>query len=117
MLTMMHTTLIFTNRPVLKLNDLFKTKIMSLMWDFDHNILPACLNEFFVHTSQHRYNTRAMEERSIQINPNFNTANNKCFVYLGTKIFNEMQINPLYNPILYKKTFTLNVKNAFINNY
>ena len=112
-----HISEIYKQANVLKLNDLFNTKIMSLMWDFDHNILPDNLNKFFVCTNEHSYETRTVEAGMIQINPNFRTAKNKSFPFLGTKILNEMKRNPLYNPILHKKTFTTNIKTEYINNY
>ena len=112
-----HITDIYKETNVLKLNDLFNTKIMSLMWDFDHNVLPVSLNEFFACRNEHSYETRAAETGVIQLNPNFRTAKNKSFAYLGTKMLNEMKINPLYNPILHKKTFMLNIKTVYIKNY
>ena len=112
-----HITDIFKQANVLKLTDLFKNKIMSLMWDFDHNVLPTSLNDFFVRTNEHRYKTRTAETGLIQLNPNFRTATNKSFAYLGTKMLNEMKVNPIYNPILSKKTFTANVKKEYISNY
>ena len=108
---------IYKQTNVLKLTDLFKTKIMSLMWDFDHNILPISLNEFFSGSNDHQYETRTAESGMIQLNSNFRTANNKSFAFLGTKTLNEMKNNPIYNPILLKKTFTSNIKKEFISNY
>ena len=112
-----HITDIYKETNVLKLNDLFKTKIMSLMWDFDHNILPTSLNEFFTCAHDHRYDTRTAETGMIQLNPNFCTAANKSFAFLGTKMLNEMKNNPIYNPTVRKKTFTSNVKKEYLNNY
>ena len=112
-----HITDIFKQTNVLKLTDLFKNKIMSLMWDFDHNVLPSSLNDFFVYTNEHRYETRTAETGLIQLNANFRTAKNKSFPYLGTKMLNEMKVNPIYNPILSKKTFTVRVKKEYISNY
>ena len=87
------------------------------MWDFDHNTLPLSLNEFFVCANEHRYETRIVEAGMIQLNPDFRTATKKSFAYLGTKMLNEMKLSPLYNPILSKKTFSVNVKKEYINKY
>ena len=87
------------------------------MWDYDHNALPTSLNDFFVCTNEHRYETRTVETGIIQLNPNFRMATNKSFAYLGTKMLNEMKKSPLYNPILRKQTFTASIKKEFINNY
>ena len=112
-----HITDIYRQTNVLKLTDLFKTKIISLMWDFDHNTFPNSLNELFVCTNEHRYETRIVNAGMIQVNPEFCMATNKSFAYLGTKMLNEMKTNPLYNPILSKKTFTEKVKKEYINTY
>ena len=71
-----HITDIYKQANVLKLTDLFKTKIMSLMWDFEHNILPVSLNDFFVCTNDHRYQSITAEAGMIDLNPNFRTAGN-----------------------------------------
>ena len=110
-----HITDIYKQTNVLKLTDLFKTKIISLMWDFDHNTLPNSLNELFVCANEHRYETRIVN--SGMMNPEFRMATNKSFAYLGTKMLNEMETNPLYNPFLAKKTFTEKVKKEYNNKY
>ena len=112
-----HMNDIYKQLNILKLNDLFNIKIMSLMWDYDHNDLPLSLNEFFVDTNSEHYVTRAAETGLININPVFRSAKNKSFPFIGTKMLNEMKVNPLYNPILQKKTFVANVKSEYTVNY
>ena len=108
---------VYKQMNILKLNDLYNIKIMSLMWDFDHNVLPSSLNIFFSENVGHGYQTRSVETGLIQIHRNFRTAKNKSFAYMGTKMYNEMKTNSLYNPALRKITFLKNIKLEIINRY
>ena len=111
-------SIVYKSLKILKLNDLLSSKIMSIMWDYDHNILPTCLNEFFVNTNnENHYDTRAAEIGLIQVHPIFRPLPKNSFVFKGKEMINEMKTNAIYNPIIRKKTFLSNVKKEYVENY
>ena len=109
---------VYKSLNILKITDLYNSKIMSIMWDYDHNTLPQSLNEFFLPTNEeHHYATRANIAGLIQLSPNFRAAPKTSFAFKAKNMINEMKTNSLYNPIIQKKTFLKNVKTEFIDNY
>ena len=42
-----HTDPLFSNLKILKMDDTYLLKLASLMWDYDHNLIPKSLNIWF----------------------------------------------------------------------
>ena len=40
------------------MNDVYLTNIASLMWDYDHDLIPQSLKVWFNNNSHHKYKTR-----------------------------------------------------------
>ena len=49
----------YFNLNILNINDQINYQISSLMWDYDHNVLPSSLTQCFTRSSRiHNYKTR-----------------------------------------------------------
>ena len=84
---------------ILSIKDLYSTKIASLMWDFDHGLLPHSLSSLFTRRSSlHNINLRnASEDRlytATRYNTNYGT---KSFSLVGSKLFNQLKDSGLYS--------------------
>ncbi len=61
-----HTSPIFKDLNILKINDLFSYKIACLMWDFDHSHLPHSLNLLFTRRDEiHNRNLRDTNKNNV----------------------------------------------------
>ena len=67
-------------------------KLSSFMWDFDHNLLPNYLSNFFLRTSSlHNYNTRSASRGYLYLNKVKTTSYGlKSFKIQGAKLMNEL---------------------------
>ena len=92
------------------LSNLYKVRLVSLMWDFDHNNLPACFNNLFTYiNTQTLYESRAATSWQLSSHTFKMSFGEKSFATIGTKTLNEIKSNELY-----KKWKT---KPAYIKNY
>jgi len=58
----------FNKFKILSLENLYRLKLASLMWDFDHCLLPSHLQNFFKYSSEtHSYGTRSLPKTFIVI--------------------------------------------------
>ena len=77
---------------ILKLEDLFKMKITSLMWDFENSRLPSCFPDYFQHAkSVHNYKTRFSAKNKFSKTRNLNSTR------YGIENFSNIAINDISN--------------------
>ena len=101
---------------ILSIKDLYLTKIASLMWDYDHGLLPHTLCSLFSRRSSvHNANLRNVSEGRLYTATRYNTnygLKNLSFSLIGSKLLNDIKDSGLYNytdskPVfmkLYKKS-------------
>jgi hypothetical protein len=83
---------------ILSIKDLYSTKIASLMWDFDHGLLPHSLNSLFARRSSlHNINLRNVSEGRLYTANRYNTNYGpKSFSLVGSKLLNDLKDSGLY---------------------
>ena len=104
---------------ILSIKDLYSTKIASLMWDFDHGLLPHSLSSLFTRRSSlHNINLRnASEDRlytATRYNTNYGT---KSFSLVGSKLFNQLIDSGLYSYADSKLVFMKKFKKSLFEFY
>ena len=77
----------FRKFKILSLENLWRLKLDSLMWDFDHSLLPSHLQKLFKYSSKiHGYGTRSSANANLVRNFNCNTQVRVIDAYIhGTK--------------------------------
>jgi hypothetical protein len=110
---------LFKELKILKFEDIFKTQLASLMWDFDHGNLPSSLNTLFVRRADiHGLNLRnAANQRlytATKRNTNFGFYS---FSQLGSVLLNELKDLNIYNDANSKNTFLMKYKRSIIDQY
>ena len=64
----------FSELKLLKIGDLFKFNLASLMWDHDHGSLPYCFSNLFQNISDiHHYETRSSAAHKLSENVTIHT--------------------------------------------
>ena len=107
------------NSKILKLDDHIKYQMASLMWDYDHNLLPQSLREKFKRCNLiHFYNTRAASKGNL-LYPKVNTEYHgiKSFRYSGAKLLNELKQSTNYSEAKSKSSFLKNYKRDLLSSY
>ena len=77
---------------ILSFEDLYKTQLASLMWDYDHGLLPHSLNSLFLkRSSVHAINLRNVSDGRLYTANRFNTTYGKnSFSQIGSKFLNDL---------------------------
>ena len=114
-----HTSPIFKDINVLKVNDLFQYQVSSIMWDYDHNTLPKSLNSLFTKTkSTHLYRTRFANADKLTIGRvNSHKYGDMSFKVIGATKLNELKDFDFYNDARTKKLFLDSLKNNILDTY
>ena len=114
-----HTSPIFKKLGILKIEDLFKYKVSSLMWDYDHNNLPKALNALFKKTRDtHSYGTRSANADKLDIErTNTTRYGTKSFKVIGATILNELKDCDYYKNAKTKSSFLKSYKEALLSSY
>ena len=110
----------FKSLGIVKIHDLYKVQYASLMWDFDHGILPHAFDDFFVPISAiHNYETRSAVAGKLAQPHIFNTKihGNKMFKRQGVLIFNEIVSKEFYINPTTKMSFLKKFKEYLIGLY
>ena len=97
---------IFKKLKILRLDQLFSHQYACLMWDFKHNNLPTCFDNYFTNVSEvHDHFTRSAASEKM-IETCFNTVHGKCeFKYFGAKNFNSINELVFFNQNITKSSF------------
>ena len=107
-----HSSPIFKDLGILKINDLFQYQVSSLMWDFDKNSLPKSLNILFNKTwNIHAYRTRFVNSDKLTVaRVNSSAYGDKSFRVIGAVKLNELKDCDFYNNALTKQLFLNSLK-------
>ena len=104
---------------ILTFSDILKHQIASLMWDLDHDTLPASLSTYFTERrNDHNHLTRMATSGKLTIKKyNTNKYGYNSFQIQGALTLNELKGNELYNNATSKKCFLFNLKESFLDYY
>ena len=93
-----HTSPLFKSLNVLKIKDLFKHKIGSLMWDFDHHSLPDTLASMFKRRDE--IHNRILRDQNKNKLYTAQRLNNRygydSFSHCGSLLLNQLKDLPFY---------------------
>ena len=104
---------------ILNLDHQFQTQLSSLMWDYDHDVLPLSLRSHFkranlVHTS----NTRTAAKGSLHYSKvNTSKYGLKSFKYQGIKILNDLKQMSIYQTATSESIFVRELKYDLLSSY
>ena len=104
---------------ILTIEDQMKVQISSLMWDYDHNLLPENLSHYFKRSNLvHNYETRGASKGNLFFSK-VNTASFgiKSFKYQGVKTLNHLLNEKLYQNSKSKASFLKKLKSELILQY
>ena len=103
----------------LRFNDLFRSQMASLMWDFDHGNLPEDLNSLFTTRSDiHTINLRnAGNDRLYTATRRSTKYGFLSFSHQGSLLLNELKELDIYNNSTSKKTFSKKYKDNIFGGY
>ena len=113
-------TPIYKKLKIIKVKDLFHLQNISLMWDYDHNKLPANFKNLFSYANKmHDYSTRFSCADKLCENKKFNSQTNgiNSFAYNGPKILNALKDLSLYKEAKTKKFFLRKYKRSILDRY
>ena len=105
---------LFSNLKILNIDDLFKLQqLSSLMWDYDHDIIPSSLKDLFKRSNiVHKYGTRGAFTFTKVNTTKYGI--NSC-KYQGIQILNNLKDLSIYKDAqiksIFLKTFKLNLIN------
>ena len=113
------TTPILKNLEILDIDDLIKQQIASLMWEYDHNIMPPALSKLFTaRNTIHAHNLRNARNDELYTAQRYKNAYGlNSFCHNGALIFNEIKNYPFYNTCISKATFNKKMKDHILENY
>ena len=104
---------------ILSIKDLYSTKIASLMWDYDHGLLPHSLCSLFSkRSSVHNINLRNASEDRLYTATRYNTSyGTKSFSLIGSKMLNDLKNSDIYNYTDSKLVFMKKFKKSLFELY
>ena len=111
---------LFVKLSILKLEDIFKQQVGSLMWDCENNKLPSCLSFFFKKVKGvHNYSTRCATSNKLCTDNRYNTTTHgsTMFKNYGSKLWNSICDLKFYEANISKSTFRKKYKNYLIDFY
>ena len=113
------TASLYSNLGILKVEDIFKHQIGSLMWDIENKKLNdrfSCLFEKV--SARHRYNTRSASSNKLCTDFKENTSHGpKTFRNYGSKLWNWICDQNFYEPNLSKGLFRKRFKQFLMLDY
>ena len=115
-----HTTPIFKNLKILKLDDITKMQYACFMWNYDHGYLPHCFNTYFAPVSKtHNYPTRNSVAGKLSENILVNTKTHgfSMLKFIGPKILNSIKDSTLYKESKTVKCFRTRYKKHLLDFY
>ena len=114
-----HSSPLFKDMNILKINDIYECQLASLMWDYEHNTLPNSLFCLFKKRNEiHNYNTRSAHAGKLSVNKsNTKRYGLKSFHVQGSKILNNLLDEELYKESKSKSSFLRNFKKRLLENY
>ena len=100
---------------ILTLDKLYRSKLASFMWDFDHGVLPNHLQKFFKYSSD-GYGTRSSANANLAENISCEIKVGSLMLkFMGPKVLNSLKNLSFYNLIHTKKSFISKYKNYLLD--
>ena len=114
-----HTAPILKNLGILALNELIDYKIISLMWDYEHNTLPNSLAACFIRRNEiHCRNLRDTNKNKLYTASRCkNMYGFNSFSRQGSILWNRIKDLPFYNNYITKNTFLKKYKCTLLDAY
>ena len=112
--------ILFKELGILKIKDLLHFKNVSLMWDYDHNKLPAYFKNFFTYADQkHSYSTRFSCAGKLCEDKKFKSTRNgiNSFAFIGPKTLNALKNLELYQEAKTKLYFLRKYRKYLLDGY
>ena len=110
---------LYFDLKILKFDEQLEFQLSSLMWDYDHNVLPTSLTNYFKRANLiHNYKTRAASIGKLYYSK-VNTIKYgiKSFKYQGIGILNNLKNLDIYKDTGSKTKFLKDLKSSFILKY
>ena len=109
---------LFKELNILKFQDIYRSQLASLMWDYDHEHLPVDLNSLFIRCSTiHSRNLRNNRNQNLYTATKRNTRHGSNSIsQVGSILLNELKEFEFYNNTT-KNTFMMKFKESIINAY
>ena len=109
----------YFNLNILNINDQINYQISSLMWDYDHNVLPSSLTQCFTRSSRiHNYKTRgALRGNLFHTKVNTIKYGIKAFRYQGVQVLNNLKKLDIYKNAKTKLKFLRDLKSYTLSKY
>ena len=109
---------LFKELNILKFQDIYRSQLASLMWDYDHEHLPVDLNSLFIRCSTiHSRNLRNNRNQNLYTATKRNTRHGSNSIsQVGSILLNELKDFEFYNNST-KNTFMMKFKESIINAY
>ena len=110
---------LFKDLNILRFEDIFKSQMASLMWDYDHGNLPESLNTLFTRRSDvHSLNLRNTRNQRLYTATKKNTKfGSNSFSKIGSQLLNDLKDLNIYNESNSRNVFMMKYKKILINNY
>ena len=114
-----HSSPLMKRIKILKVKDLYNQKIMSLMWDFDHNKLPLSLSILFTRRNEiHNRNLRDQKNNKLYTAHRFNNRHGyDSFAHYGASLLNKVKELPFYENCSSKAVFHNKYKRYILDTY
>ena len=114
-----HTSPLFKDLNILKVDDLFRYQISSLMWDYDHDTVPYAISTLFNRTrNTHSHGTRSANADKLNIErTNTSKYGLLSFKVIGATTLNELKDCDYYRNAHSKRTFQNSLKDKLISEY
>ena len=110
---------VLSDLKILNFEDQYKLQLSSLMWDYDHDIIPSALKVLFKRTnSLHNYKTRGAAKGNLHYTKvNTTMYGIYSFKYQGTQILNYLKTLGIYQDTQFKKKILKDLKSYFLLEY
>ena len=104
---------------ILNIDHQLQVQLSSLMWDYDHDILPPSLKTYFKKANiVHNYRTRSASKGSLYCSKvNTSKFGIKSFKYQGVKILNDLKDMCIYQNANSKSKFIKELKSDLLSSY
>ena len=104
---------------ILNFDDQLKVQLSSLMWDYDHGIIPSSLKDLFKRSNLvHNYRTRGASKGSLYYcKVNTTKYGIKSFKYQGIHILNNLKKLSFYKNSKVKSKFLKQLKTYLLAEY
>ena len=103
----------------MNVNDQIYYQLSTLMWDYDHNVLPSPLTHCFTRSNRiHKYKTRGASRGNVyHTKVNTSIYDIKAFKYQGVQVLNNLKKLDIYRNAKTKLHFLRDLKPYLLLKY